>query len=63
MNKVNKDLSKSVFLNTDNSTKATSGSAGYKIIVDKGDVKVVTLNHPSKQATYSEIKEAQLRNR
>ena len=61
---MNKDLSKSVFLNTDNSTRVVpADSVGYKAIVDKGEVKIVTLNHPSKQATYSEIKKAQLRNR
>lgn len=61
---MNKDLSKSVFLGTDNSTRVVpSDSLGYKAIVDKGEVKIVTLNKPGKQATYNEIKKAQLRNR
>lgn len=61
---MNKDLNKSVFLNTDNSTRVVpSDSVGYKAIVDKGEVKIVSLSHPSKQATYNEIKKAQMKQR
>ena len=57
------DLSKSVFLNSIDRSSNDSSQLGYKAVVDKGEVKIVTLNKPGKPATYDEVRKAQLRNR
>ena len=57
---MNKELEKSRLF--DKNT-IDSSALGYKAIVDKGEVKIVTLNKPGKQATYDEIRRAQLKNR
>ena len=60
---MNKELEKSVYFNNIDSNKIDSSTLGYKAIVDKGEVKIVTLDKPGKQASYKEIRETQLKNR